>query len=354
MKIAIINDTHFGVRGDADVLLRQQQKFYEKTFFPTIDAEGVSAIVHLGDTFDKRKQINFNTLYQSKLFYFDEIEKRGIDYHMVIGNHDTYYKNTNEINSPNLLLQEYSTFKFHENDIANLAFGNTNMTLVPWMNSENTEQILSDIQKSNTHVLAGHFQIKGFEMNRGSVATHGLDKQVFSNFEMVLSGHFHHPSEYGNIKYLGAPYEMNWNDHAGKRGFHILDCDTRELTHVQNPYFVFCVIDYDDTDMNIDEVNEMDTSMFADTFIRLVVKKRTNTLIQDLFIEKLEKSGAADVKVVEDELDLYVSGSEEGLEGRKDTKDIIHDYIENVDTKIDKNKIRSEIEGLYLEALNIG
>jgi hypothetical protein len=106
--------------------------------------------------------------------------------------------------------------------------------------------------------------------------------------------------------------------------------------------------------MSVDDVNEMDTSMLSDTFIRLVVKKRTNALIQDLFIEKLEKSGAADVKVVEDELDLHISGGEEVLDGRKDTKDIIREYVENIDTKIDKVRIRSEIEGLYAEALSVG
>jgi hypothetical protein len=31
--------------------------------------------------------------------FFDELHKRKINVHMLVGNHDTYYKNTNEVNS---------------------------------------------------------------------------------------------------------------------------------------------------------------------------------------------------------------------------------------------------------------
>ena len=34
MKVAILNDTHCGVRNSSDIFLDYQARFYEETFFP--------------------------------------------------------------------------------------------------------------------------------------------------------------------------------------------------------------------------------------------------------------------------------------------------------------------------------
>jgi DNA repair exonuclease SbcCD nuclease subunit len=253
----------------------------------------------------------------------------------------------------NLLLSEYRNFHFYEHEPIELTFGSTHVMMVPWITKNNAQVCLEAMTASKAHVLMGHFEIKGFEMLKGSICDHGMEKEAFKGFEAVYSGHFHHPSEYENIMYLGAPYEMTWSDHAGKRGFHIFDTETRNIERIENPYRVFHKIEYDDSDMTIEDIANIDSSMLKDTYIKVIVKNRTNAYLYDLFLNKLVDSGAADVKSVEDSLNLESAGFEEILDETKDTKEILHDYIDSIETTIDKKHVKRIIDDLYLEAAAI-
>ena len=352
-KIAIINDTHFGIRGDSKIFLDHQERFFLEVFFPYLDEHDIRIVLDLGDTFDRRKYINYVTLKRAKDFFFDKMAKRGIEYHAVVGNHSVYYTNTNEVNSMSLLLKEYSNFHFYEHEPKELTFGSTCVMMVPWITKDNSEVCIKAIQESNANILAGHFEIKGFEMMRGQLCDHGLEKDIFTNFEAVYSGHFHHPSEYGNIKYLGAQYEMTWSDYDGKRGFRVLDTETRNLEWIENPYRVFYKIEYDDAGMTIDDIVNIDTSMMKDTYIKVIVKNRENAYLYDLFLTKLADSGAADVKSVEDSLNLESAGVDDILDETKDTKDILNGYVDTLETKISKDKIKKVVNELYMEAMSV-
>jgi DNA repair exonuclease SbcCD nuclease subunit len=307
----------------------------------------------LGDTFDRRKYINYHTLKNSREIFFDKLQKRKIEYHAVVGNHDTYFTNTNEVNSVSLLLREYDNFHIYEHEPIELTFGSIRIMMIPWLTKTNFEICMSAINNTNVDILMGHFEIKGFEVLKGSICDHGLEKDIFKKIESVYSGHFHHPSEYENIKYLGAPYEMIWSDYAGKRGFHILDTETRDLTFIENPYRIFHKIYYDDTDMTVEDLMSINIESLRDTYIKVIVKNRTNTYLYDLFLNKLAESGAADVKSIEDSLNLESSNINDILDETQDTKDILHTYIDTIETSVDKNKIKNEIDNLYLEALSI-
>jgi predicted phosphodiesterase len=58
MKIAIINDTHCGMRNSSDIFIEYQDTFYTKVFFPYLKENNIKQIIHLGDYFDHRKYIN--------------------------------------------------------------------------------------------------------------------------------------------------------------------------------------------------------------------------------------------------------------------------------------------------------
>jgi len=353
MKIAIITDMHIGVRGDSKVFLDHQERFFNEVFFPYIDEHNIKTVLDLGDTFDRRKFVNYVTLDRAKKMFFDQLAKREIEYHAIVGNHSVYYTNTNEINSMRLLLQEYSKFHIYESKPVELTFGSTDVIMVPWITKDNSEDTMTTMAESKANICMGHFSIQGFEMLKGAINDHGLTREIFTHFEQVYSGHFHHPSEYGNIKYLGAPYEMTWSDYEGRRGFRVLDTETRELEWVLNPYAVYNKIDYDDTDMTIEDIANLDVSAIKDTYIKVIVKTRSNPYIYDLFMNKLTDSGAADVKAIEDSLNLEDAGVDEILDETKDTKDILHQYIESIDTSVDKGNILKVIDELYIEAQQI-
>ncbi len=304
-------------------------------------------------TFDRRKYINYVTLKRVKQFFFNQMSARGIEYHAIVGNHSVYFTNTNEVNSMDLLLQEYKNFHIYEREPKELTFGSTQFMMVPWITKDNQEVCVDSIEKTSAQILLGHFEIEGFEMMKGTVCDHGMKKDVFTRFESVYSGHFHHPSEYSNIKYLGAQYEMTWSDYAGRRGFHVFDTETRNLEFVENPNRVFHKIEYDDRDMNIDDIASIDASVLKNTYVKVVVKHRTNSYLYDMFLNKISESGAADVKSVDDSLNLESSGVADILDETQDTKDILHTYIDSIETNIDKKKIKRVIDDLYAEALSI-
>jgi len=109
MKVAVITDTHYGARKGSKYLHDHFELFYKNVFFPSLKEHGVEAVIHMGDAFDSRKSIDYQSLEWAKRVVFEHLKK--YDVHMIIGNHDCYYKNTNSVNSPSLLLQTYSNIK---------------------------------------------------------------------------------------------------------------------------------------------------------------------------------------------------------------------------------------------------
>ena len=122
MKVAIITDQHFGARNDSLVFVDFYEAFYSGTFFPTLKKEKITNVLVLGDTFDRRKFVNFFSLQRAKTMFFDRLKEENITVHMLIGNHDTYYRNTNSVNSPELLLEDYENIiKIDGMDLMKLA-----------------------------------------------------------------------------------------------------------------------------------------------------------------------------------------------------------------------------------------
>ena len=151
MKVAIITDQHFGARKNSKLFHDYFLKFYEDVFFPTLEKEGITTIVDMGDTFDSRKGIDFAALSWAKNNYFDRLKKMGITVHTIVGNHTAYYKNTNNINALDLLLREYDNIKIYS-ETKPITLGDLSVLLVPWINQENKDMTLAMINKSKSPV----------------------------------------------------------------------------------------------------------------------------------------------------------------------------------------------------------
>ena len=152
------------------------------------------------------------------------------------------FKNTLEINSPDLLLRDYKdNITIYEEPSKWQG-----IDIIPWICKDNEQDISEFIQESKNQVCFGHFELVGYEMDRGNICHEGMDPQVLSKYDLVLSGHFHHKSNNGSIVYVGTPGEMTWADYNDERGFHVFDTETRELEFVKNPYSMFFKISYDE------------------------------------------------------------------------------------------------------------
>lgn len=353
MKVAVICDMHFGVRGDSILFLDYYEKFYHDVFFPTLDARGIDTVLDLGDTFDRRKYVNFVTLRRAKQMYFDPLKERGITVHSVVGNHTTYFKNTNDINTMDLLLKEYTNYNVYTHEPVTIRLGSCDVMLSPWICASNAEDSFEAFKETSAKILMGHFEFAGFEMMKGQLSDHGLDRADFKKFLAVYSGHYHHPSTHENITYLGAPYEMTWTDYAGKRGFHIFDTETLEMEFIQNPYSIFHKLEYDDTDLTVEDIDELDVSMLTSTYVKVIVKKKNNPYNFDLFIDKIQSAGAADIKVVEDHLNFDIIDEGELVDEAQDTLSLLRVYVDSLEVKTNKDRINEFLRDLYQEAVSL-
>lgn len=352
MKLALLGDVHIGARNDNIAFHDHYEKFYRDIFFPYLDEHNITVVHQFGDLFDRRKYINFYSLWRSRQYLFDELKKRNITMYVPVGNHDTYYKNTNDVNSPELLLGEYDNIIVWS-EPTTVEHGSMRIALLPWVCSGNYEQSVKFIMDTNAHALFGHLELAGFEMHRGSIIDHGtLDTKLFDKFDMVCSGHYHHRSSRGNINYLGTPYELTWVDYDDPRGFHIFDTETRELQFIRNPYRMFNKIHYDDQDKEMSDIVDVDLSDYRGTFVKVVVRNKTNPFWFDMLINKLEKVGVVDLQVVEDHLNLNLEDDADIIDEAEDTLTILRKVVDGIDINVPKKELDKFLSSLYNEALH--
>lgn len=353
MRVAIITDTHFGARSDSIPFDNFFESFYNDSFFPEIEKQGVKTIIHLGDIFDRRKYINFNTLASCKKYFFDEARRRGIDIHLIPGNHDTYFKNTNEVNSPNLLLAEYDNIILYQ-DPTEVKFGNTNILLMPWICSENYAASKDALENADATICFGHFELAGFQMYKGVRNEHGMDPKIFNQFDLVCSGHFHHRDRSGNIFYLGNPYEITWSDYDDPRGFHIMETETVDFTFYENPYKMFHKVYYDDTNVQVmKQIEEFDYSTLQNRSVKLIVVNKTDFTAFDKLVDTLYTCNLNELKIIEDFSEFEDEAVGEENIDLEDTMTLLVDYVDNINTDLDRDRLKTQLRTLYVEAQDI-
>jgi hypothetical protein len=208
------------------------------------------------------------------------------------------------------------------------------------------------MKESKAQICFGHFEIAGFEMDRGNVCESGIDKQSLSKYDVVLTGHFHHKSTDGNITYVGTPYEMTWADWNDPKGFHIFDTETREMNFVKNTFSMFHKITYDDGKTTFEDWKEYDFSKLKECYVKVVVLNKQNPFLFDHVIDSLYKAGVSDLSIVEDFTDVNVDLDQDIIDQAEDTITILSKYIDNLTLDVEPEKLKTLMRELYVEALN--
>jgi len=328
-------------------------KFYDNVFFPYLDEHDIKTCIHLGDIVDRRKYINFKTANDLRENFVERLWEMNVDTHMIVGNHDIYYKNTNQVNSltelfstADHILEPWIYAEPREYD-----FDGTKILMMPWINSDNYLECMDAIKETRAEIMMGHLEINGFEMHRGHICDTGFDINMFSKFDTVFSGHFHHKSTQGGISYLGNPYEITWSDYNDERGFHVFDTETRELTFIKNPYRMFYKIYYDDSKETFESIKEKDYTPYSGTIVKVIVAQKNNPYWFDTLLDELYKADVADVSVVEN-VDLEFEDDDSVVDEAEDTLTILSNYIDTLNIQKNKKELDNLIRTLYNEALD--
>lgn len=346
MKIALITDTHYGARKGSKTFHDYFKKFYQDVFFPTLKERGITKTIHLGDAFDNRKSVDFWALDWAKENVYDKFKELGITVYNIVGNHDAYYKNTNEVNALDSLLSEYDNV-VRISEPEQIDVGGFKALFIPWICQENYEKTIQLIKKTKAKTAFGHLELNGFSVYPGHIQPGGMDPNIFENFDLVFSGHYHTRSNNGKIFYLGNPYQLYWNDVDDKRGFHIFDTETYELEFIQNPYNMYEKVYYEDTNSKLFNASDL-----KEKIVKVIVRKKSDQLEFEKFLDKILKVGCVDVKVVENFAicDDDVEFSQDEIE---DTLTILNKYIEDSDFDLDKTQVKKLMKEIYQEACEL-
>ena len=351
MKVAIITDTHFGARNDNLNFNEYFFKFYENIFFPTLKERGITTCVHMGDVVDRRKYISYRIANDFRSRFIEKFKELGIDLHIIIGNHDTYYKNTNEVNAMEELVGQ-DRFKIYTNPEV-VYFDGIPIQFIPWINANNYDESMNALSTSPAQIVMGHLEVNGFEMYKGFKADGSYDKELFKRFDIVMSGHFHHKSDDGQIYYLGTPYQITWSDYDDPKGFHIFDTKTRELERVINPYTMFEKIYYDDSVPQFSG-GQFKMELFKEKYVKLIVVNKKDLYQFDMFVDNLLKADAFEVKIVEDFSELDAGNvSDDIVENTQDTMTLLEMYIDELEVDLSKSRLKNKMRELYSEAQDL-
>ncbi len=347
MKVAVLNDTHCGIRNSSEIFLNNAADFYNDIFFPYCKEHDIQQIVHLGDYYDHRKFVNFKALNHNRKVFLDPMRKLGMRMDIIPGNHDTYYKNTNDLNSLKELLGYYMNEVHIIMEPKVMEYGSLKMAMVPWINQENYESTMRFIEECKADWLGAHLDLAGFEMMRGIKNVHGMDHKLFKKFELVLTGHFHVGSKQDNIWYLGSQMEFFWSDANDPKYFHVIDTETREIERIKNPYTLFHKIVYNDEKM---DYNTYDVSQLKKQFVKVVVVNKKDTFSFDRFIDRIQSVDIHELKIAENFNEFIGENVEDEAIEFDDTPTLVDSYIDGVETDLDKDKIKVQMRELMTEA----
>ena len=351
MKIALLNDTHFGARNDSLIFDDFFHKFYDEVFFPYLKEHNIKTLIHLGDVVDRRKFINFRIANNFRKKFLERLWDEKIDTHILIGNHDIYYRNTNKVNA----IKELCTTPDGTNEpwiyeeAKVVDFDGTKLLMLPWINPENEAASFEMLKTAEADVCMGHFDLNGFSMNDAMKQSHGHDKSIVSRFERTYSGHFHHKNDDGQVFYLGNQYEITWSDYNNQKGFHIFDTETRDVEFVPNPFTMFIKIHYDDVLTNYDK---FDVTDYNQKYVKLIVVNKKDNEMFDRLLERLYNDiSVHELKILEDYSDLSAANvSDDVAEGSEDTMKLVSNYVDQLKVDLDKDRLKVMIKEMYIEA----
>lgn len=349
--IAMITDLHFGIRGDSRVWHEIMGEFYAREFIPHIKNEEIKTVVILGDVFDRRKSIGVETAAFARAALFEPLRDLGVSVHVICGNHDVALRNTNRLNSLELLLCDFKNVSIYTEptEVVLPEFGK--VLMLPWINRENYDQSLQYLKTTSAQTVISHLELAGFEYHRGQVSDEGhIDTELLDRFTAVYTGHYHHRSSKGNIHYLGSPYQLTWADYDDPKGFHVTDGGP--LSFVASDIETFVRVVYDDVD-NIAGIKSflksVDEGEYKNKYVEVIVKRKTDPKIYERFLSKINDDLPIDC-IVRDQSNAVVAHHEDVVFS-SDALSFATEYVDTViETDLSKDTIKRKIVSLYNRA----
>jgi DNA repair exonuclease SbcCD nuclease subunit len=264
-RAIIVSDTHFGVRNSSQEWLEIMKSYFKDFFIPMLkrDFQPGDFVLHCGDVFDSRHSLNLLVMNEA-IEIFEEISQI-MPIVVILGNHDIYRKDSNEVNSTKALKWIPNVHIFEEPEVLKIA--NKKILLMPWRKS--VEDEAQCVAENPADYMFCHTEVKGMKMGRYTESEHGLMLNLLSRFTRIYSGHIHYAQSSKNFRMVGCPYPMTRSDIGNEKGVWKVNFETDEETYVKNefsPSFVRILFERV-LEMELEEVN----SLFKNNFVDILV-----------------------------------------------------------------------------------
>lgn len=293
-KIFLIGDIHLGIKNNSVEWIQIQKDFLLNFLINKIDEdfnEDTDIIFFEGDIFHSRESINVRV--QNEAFeVFETLAKkfkRGV--YIILGNHDVYYKDNNEVNSLKSLSHLAQNIHiFEKPEIVTINNKHT-FLMLPWVESAQEISQIVLKHKGLCDYIICHTDIKGASFDKWTKVEHGLDSKLLESFTRIWVGHIHRKQSFKNVVYTGTPYQMDRGDIGNDRGFYILDLSGDQIieTFVLNTFSpTFKKFDaYELMDLSPDQIEEQFSNSYIDIMISLNL---VNNFSVSRFLEIISKS----------------------------------------------------------------
>jgi DNA repair exonuclease SbcCD nuclease subunit len=355
-KIALISDIHFGCRNNSETYLEIIKKLLTETFLDVLDNQKITDVRILGDLFDCRNNINVRTLSVAMdAFRWYKTNRPNVKFKILLGNHDIYYKNRIDVNSIDCL-RHIGNIEIIDKVTTETINGKKIITY-PWLvpgGNEHTHFLSTSSNDVFYDLCLGHFEVRGFEISRGTYDTENLPISAFKNFKKVFTGHYHIRNTIDNVTYLGCPFQQNWGDYGDDKGINIWDIDEEKHTFIKNdksPEFVKVFIN------DVETKNMTILKKIKGNHIKFMIDKKVDESWLIKARAKLESMESLTFEVENTIIDSIVEDSDIDITKISDPFSLLMECVENLDIDedgIDKTELKSYLMEIYSESLKEG
>lgn len=347
MKVIVLGDMHIAYKSSNQRLCRihaeNLYKFIDNVLFPYIKENNITQIIQTGDLYDSRVANSNIAVSEANTRFFGKLS-HDIEFHTIVGNHDIFYLDKIVPNAQQTYLEDFSVVKIYT-EPATIQIGDIMVDMIPWITKENQDNVMEFISKSKSTVCVCHPEISGFKMNRESHCIHGLDRNIFKQYNLVIAGHFHEKSTSGNITYVGTPNQHNWGDVESERGFHVLDTETMEMMFIENPYKLFRRFEYFDG-MSAKELT------VTDQYVKIILPVSYDDNKYKLFLSELYEQNPIEIMgietIVNKESNIEIS-TEQVESGTFDLKSFLIEHSKSISDEYDEGIYNDIYRGIFQE-----
>lgn len=228
MRLHLLTDLHFGMRNNSlefKMILEDALKFFISTSNDNCKDNEEDELLISGDVFHTNESTN-NMMMDFAISQFAILSKEFKRIHILVGNHDIYYKDSNDVTPINILQRAFSNITVYRTPTT-IILNEKKCLLLPWVNDyEKANQI---IEEDDSEYIFLHADINNSLYSSGIKISNGVSDILLKKYKGVYVGHIHTK---GNF-YLGTLHHHDSSDVNTIRGYHYLTPDF-ELKFIEN------------------------------------------------------------------------------------------------------------------------